>query len=45
MEIYGDLMMLNEARMPRVSVLMPTFAHARFIARAIESLLAQSLPQ
>src|SRR5205823_12949029 len=28
---------------PRVSVLMPTFGHARFIPRAIESLLQQSL--
>src|SRR5438477_1133739 len=28
---------------PAVSVLMPTYDHARFIARAIESALAQSL--
>jgi hypothetical protein len=29
---------------PLVSVLMPTHAHAHFIARAIESVLAQTLP-
>lgn len=40
----GILVMLDKAFIPRVSIFMPTFEHARFIARAIESLLAQSLP-
>jgi glycosyltransferase involved in cell wall biosynthesis len=33
---------MTQAPAPRVSVLMPTHAHAHFIARAIESLLAQT---
>jgi glycosyltransferase involved in cell wall biosynthesis len=33
-----------ELKTPAVSVLMPTYDHARFIRRAIESMLAQILP-
>ncbi|GAA5534262.1 glycosyltransferase family A protein [Deinococcus aluminii] len=35
---------MTAAPHPRVSVLMPTFKQASFLPRAIESLLAQSLP-
>ena len=30
--------------MPHISVLMPTYRHEHFIARAIESLLGQKMP-
>ena len=35
--------MIRPAAPPLVSVLMPTWGHAHFIARAIESLRAQSV--
>ncbi|MDQ4075779.1 MAG: glycosyltransferase family 2 protein [Chloroflexota bacterium] len=35
----------SSATGPRVSILMPTFDHARFIRRAIDSLLAQTLSE
>lgn len=34
---------MQRAALPSVSVLMPTYAHSRFIARALDSLLVQSL--
>ena len=36
-------MSVHDGSVPRVSVLMPTFKHAAFIRRALESLRAQTL--